>query len=195
MRPKVNNATVAYVPRQLQSKGELPWPDLHKINGNLLIDRHSLSVKSSSINIVGLPRLQISQADVSIADFSNAQVVVNAKGNGPLAELHGFIVTSPVNNLTSQVLASSKFDGLGDFKFDLALPVANLQNSRVNGTINFLGNDVQITPDTPLLSQTKGTVSFSEKGSILKRPKRNFLAEKYVLMVVTQVASQVQTPL
>ncbi|MBP7308917.1 MAG: TIGR02099 family protein [Polaromonas sp.] len=168
---KVNNATVAYVPRQLQSKGELPWPDLHKINGNLLIDRHSLSVKSSSINIVGLPRLQISQADVSIADFSNAQVVVNAKGNGPLAELHGFIVTSPVNNLTSQVLASSKFDGLGDFKFDLALPVANLQNSRVNGTINFLGNDVQITPDTPLLSQTKGTVSFSEKGFDIKEAK------------------------
>ena len=168
---KVNNATVAYVPRQLQSKGDLPWPELHKINGNLIIDRHSLSVKSNSIKIVGLPRLQITQADVSIADFSTAQVVVNARGNGPLSELHGLIVTSPVNDLTSRVLAGSKFDGIGDFKFDLALPVANLQNSRVNGTINFLGNEVQITPDTPRLSQTKGSLTFNEKGFDIKEAK------------------------
>lgn len=161
---KINNARMAYVPRSLQSKDELPWPELHKLTGELVIDRNSLTVKSTAAEIVGLPNVAIGQTSVSIADLKSTTVTVNTQGKGALAEVLGFVNGSPLKNMTHQVLSHATINGSGNFKLELSLPIADLNRSRVAGNVTFLGNDVHITPSTPLLAQTKGIVSFSEKG-------------------------------
>ncbi|MDO8455803.1 MAG: YhdP family protein [Burkholderiaceae bacterium] len=161
---KISNARVAYVPRSLQSKDELPWPELHKLTGELVIDRMSLTVKSTAAEIVGLPNVAISQTSVSIADLKSTTVTVNTQGKGSLAEVLGFVNGSPLKNMTNQVLSHATINGTGDFKLELSLPIADLNRSRVAGNVTFPGNDVHITPTTPLLAQAKGVVSFSEKG-------------------------------
>lgn len=161
---KINNARLAYVPRSLQSKDELPWPELHKLTGELVIDRNSLTVKSTAAEIVGLPNVAIGQTSVSIADLKSTTVSVNTQGKGSLMEVLGFVNGSPLKNMTHQVLSRSTINGNGDFKLELSLPIADLNRARVAGKVTFLGNDVHITPTTPLLAQAKGSVSFSEKG-------------------------------
>lgn len=161
---KISNARVAYVPRSLQSKDELPWPELHKLTGELVIDRMSLTVKSTAAEIVGLPNVAVTQAVVSIADLKSTTVSVNTQGKGSLAEVLGFVNGSPLKNMTNQVLSHATINGTGDFKLELSLPIADLNRSRVAGNVTFPGNDVRITPTTPLLAQAKGVVSFNEKG-------------------------------
>ena len=161
---KVNNARVAYVPRKLQAATDLPWPELQKLNGELLIDRNSLSVKTSSIVVVGMPNVVISQASVVIPDLTSTVVGVMTQGKGPLAEMLGFVNSSPVKHMMGEALGRSTINGIGEYKVELSLPIADINRSRVTGAVTFLGNDVQIAPTTPLLAQTKGIVGFSEKG-------------------------------
>ncbi|HUR90435.1 MAG TPA: AsmA-like C-terminal region-containing protein, partial [Ramlibacter sp.] len=83
---------------------------------------------------------------------------------GPLAQALGIVNTSPVNTLVNQALAKSTGTGNAQVKLKLELPVAAIEKSKVQGSVLFAGNDVQLTPDTPLLSKAKGTVTFSERG-------------------------------
>lgn len=172
---KVDSAQVAYIPRKTQAADELRWPELHKINGDLLIDKHSLAVKSAGMEVVGLARTRVSEALVSIPDFTTTVVNVNAKGAGPLVEILGFVNSSPTKKMINDTLAQSVINGAGEFKVDLALPIADLRQSRVNGVVTFLGNDVQITPTTPQLMQAKGLVNFSEKGFSIKNASAQML--------------------
>ncbi len=164
---KVDKAKVAYVPRKLQAASDLPWPELQKLKGDLVIDRNSLSVKSTSVEIAGLPNVLISQANVLIPDFKFTTVSVNTQGKGPLTEMLGYVNGSPVKQMMNEVLAKSTINGTGDFKLELTLPIADINRSQVKGNVTFLGNDVQITPTTPLLGQSKGIVNFTEKGFVI----------------------------
>jgi uncharacterized protein (TIGR02099 family) len=161
---KFNNAHVAYVPKRLLAAGDLPWPELHKVNGEMVIDRSSLTVNSTRAEVVGFPGIALAQSVVTIPDLSQTVVNVNAQGKSPMADVLSFVNKSPLYGMTSQTLGRATATGAGEFKVDLSLPISDLTKTRVKGDIIFLGNDVHITPDTPMLSQTKGLLRFSEKG-------------------------------
>jgi uncharacterized protein (TIGR02099 family) len=161
---KFNNAHVAYVPKRLLAAGDLPWPELHKANGEMVIDRTSLTVKSTSAEVVGLPGIALAQSVVTIPDLNLAVVNVTAQGKSPMAEVLSFVNKSSLYGITSQTLGRTTATGAGEFKVDLSLPIGDLTKTRVKGDVVFLGNDVQMTPDTPMLSQTKGLLRFTEKG-------------------------------
>ncbi len=165
---KFNNARVAYVPRRLQDPSDLPWPELNKATGEMVLDRTSLSIKSSSAEVVGLPGIAISQSHVTIADLKTSIVNVTAQGKSTMVDMLGFINRSPLYGMTNQSLSKTASTGSGDFKVDLSLPVGDFTNTRVKGDIVFLGNDIRITPQTPLIGQAKGLLRFSEKGFLIK---------------------------
>ena len=161
---KFNNAQVAYVPKRLLAAGDLPWPELHKVNGEVVIDRTSLTVKSTSAQVVGLPGFALEQSVVTIPDINLAVVNVALQGKSPMADVLGFVNKSPLYGITSQTLGRATATGAGEFKVDLTLPIGDFTKTRVKGDLIFLGNDVHMTPDTPSLSQTKGLLRFTEKG-------------------------------
>lgn len=161
---KFNNARIAYVPKRLLGVGDLPWPELQKVNGDIVIDRSSLNVKSTNAEVVGFPGIALAQSVVTIPDLSLAVVQVAAQGKSPMADVLGFVNKSPLYGITSQALSRTVATGSGEFKVDLSLPIGDFAKTRVKGDVVFLGNDVRMTPDTPLLSLAKGVVRFTEKG-------------------------------
>jgi uncharacterized protein (TIGR02099 family) len=165
---KFNNARVAYVPKRLQDPADLPWPELSKVAGEMVLDRASLSVKSTSAEVAGMPGIAIAQATVTIPDLKLTVVNVNAQGKSVMVDMLGFVNKSPLYGITSQSLSKATSSGSGDFKIDLSLPIGDLNKTRVKGDIVFLGNDVQMTPQTPLIGQAKGLLRFSEKGFLIK---------------------------
>ncbi|MEN9983116.1 MAG: hypothetical protein RI918_1085, partial [Pseudomonadota bacterium] len=165
---KFNNARVAYVPKRLQHPADLPWPELSKVAGEMVLDRTSLNVKSTTAEVAGLPGIVIAQTNVTIPDLKSTVVNVNAQGKSTMADMLGFVNKSPLYDITSQSLNRATSTGSGDFKIDLSLPIGDLNKTRVKGDIVFLGNDVQMTPQTPLIGQAKGLLRFSEKGFLIK---------------------------
>jgi uncharacterized protein YhdP len=52
-------------------------------------------------------------------------------------------------------------------KLKLQLPIAAIEQSKVQGSVTLAGNDIQVTPDSPLLSRARGVVTFNENGFAL----------------------------
>lgn len=160
----VQNATLAYVPRSVQASGDLPWPALTQLNGELVIDRMQLQVKGARGKIGATSGLQISQADALIADLNHATVTVNAEARGALSEGLGIVNGSPLGAIIGQVLAKTVAAGSADYKLKLALPIANLDKSKVQGSVTLGSNDFQFSPETPKFTRARGVVNFSETG-------------------------------
>ena len=155
-----------YVPAYLQSPGDLTWPGLKGVNGQLVLDRASLKLSGLSSSIDGAPAVRLSQAEVGIADLMNKNplLTVSASAQGPANDVVAYVRRSPVNFFTGQVLERTTISGPGQVQFKLQLPLHQIDKTAVQGSVQFTGNDVRISPDTPMLARTTGRLTFSESG-------------------------------
>ena len=155
----------AYVPTYLQTPGDVAWPSLRGVTGELVLDRAALRLTGLQGGIDGAPNVQLSQADIRIDDLARqSTLVVNARAQGPASEVLGFVRNSPLNAMTGQALAQARIGGPANVQFQLSLPFFDMATTAVAGTVQLSGNDVQITPESPLLGRATGTLQFSETG-------------------------------
>lgn len=147
----VEKATFAYAPAFLLAKDSLPWPVLTDLSGELVIDRAVLQVKGGSSGVAGTPGLRIAKVDAVVDNlYHGATVAVAAEAQGPLPDLLGVVNNSPLSPLMGKALDHATASGLADYKFKLAFPIAAVDRATVRGSIALAGNDLQITPDTPV---------------------------------------------
>ena len=161
---QVEGARLAYVPRSLQDSGDLPWPVLNDLSGDLVIDRMQLRVNNGRARLGDATALQVTRVEALIDDLDEPQVAVNADFKGPAPELMRLVNASPLRDMTGQALVNSVVSGNADYQLKLLLPIAEISRSRVSGSITLAGNDVQITPNSPRFTQARGRVNFTEAG-------------------------------
>lgn len=172
---KVENAVMAYVPKQLQGPKDLAWPSFSNLSGDLIFDGAGMEVRHAKAFITDNPNLKITEANVKIADLSQTVVQVKAQATGPLANMLSFTNNSPLKDITEKALINAKASGNSDYVFNMTLPIANLDKTTVDGQVKLIGNDLQITPDTPSLKRVNGTVVFNEYGFLIQNAKANLL--------------------
>jgi uncharacterized protein (TIGR02099 family) len=161
----IKNADFAYAPQHSNGAGAPTWPALTQLNGELVFDRVSMQVKGASARVNGFAGLQIAKAEASIPSLlQSPTVVVNGEARGPVNDVLAFVKTSPLAGMTNNVLGQATASGNADYRIRLNLPLAELEKTRVQGSITLPGNDVQFTPGTPMLARARGQVGFSEKG-------------------------------
>jgi uncharacterized protein (TIGR02099 family) len=160
----VSGGRLAYVPTRLQEAGELPWPSVLDLSGQLIFDRFQLQVKGARGRLGESNALQLTRVDASIADLTAAQVVVNAEMKGPLKEALRVVNGSPLAAITGQALVRTTASGNADFKLKLDIPIADIAKTTVQGSVTLAGNDAQITPETPKLTRVHGVVNYSHTG-------------------------------
>lgn len=165
---KLQDVTYAYVPPHLQPAGEPQWPALTQLGGELVFNRSTLQVRGASGTFVGYPGLRVTKVDASIPNLSHTVVGVKAQVKGPLAEMLALVKTSPLSGMTSQAMDQASAQGAAELQLGLSLPVSDINASKVQGAVQLAGNELQITPDTPLLARARGTVQFSETGFALQ---------------------------
>jgi uncharacterized protein (TIGR02099 family) len=154
-----------YLPAYLQTAGDAAWPGVRGVAGTLLLERDSLKLSALEGGVVGAPGVRLSQGKVDIDHLGNeAMLVVDARAQGPANEVLGYVQRSPLNAMTDEVLARARVGGATQVGFNLKLPLADVQATQVSGAAQFDGNDVQISPDAPLLGRASGTLAFSERG-------------------------------
>jgi uncharacterized protein (TIGR02099 family) len=161
----VRDVTYAFVPPSA-TKGTASWPALTRLSGELVFERNGMQVKGAAGHFAGAPNLQV-KTDAQIPDFQATTVLVTGDVRGPLAEALGVVNGSPLSAMTGHALAKASGNGNADVRLKLELPVAHLDKSKLQGSVTLAGNDIRITPDTPLLSRSRGAVSFTERGFTL----------------------------
>ncbi len=161
---QISGATLAYIPRRLQSTDSRAWPAATRLSGALVIDRQSLQVRDVSASLAGSPTLQITRADAVIPDLARGVVSISLEARGPLPELLGFANNSPVGELTDQAVSRISSSGPAELRLRLDVPLDDVERTRVLGSILLQGNDLQVAPDLPRLARARGTVAFTEVG-------------------------------
>jgi uncharacterized protein (TIGR02099 family) len=165
----LQNVDFDYLPAHLLGVGQPAWPGLRGVSGELLLDRVSLQLSGLQGGVAGAPSVRLSQGQVGIAELGRESVlVVNAQAQGPASEALGFVQQSPLNAMTGQALARARIGGVAQVGFGLRVPLADGHQTQVSGTVKLDGNDLQISPDSPLLGRASGTLAFSESGFTVK---------------------------
>ncbi|MBI5279932.1 MAG: TIGR02099 family protein [Burkholderiales bacterium] len=159
---KVQDVLYAYVPRTLHT-GAGSWPALVQLAGELVFQGNGMEVRNASGRFAGAPGVQV-KVQAKIPDFRNTVVGVQGQFRGPLAESLGVVNQSPLADMSAQALAKARGTGAADVKLQLSLPIQRMERSTVLGTVTLANNDLQVTPDSPLLTRARGSIVFNERG-------------------------------
>lgn len=159
---RLRNARYQYVPASMGS-GSKPWPALEKLEGQLQLNRNSLQISQASALVAGLPGLGLTKVQARIADLGpQARVEVSGDLRGPLAQALRLVQTTPLSTLTRGALDSASGSGAAEIALRLNLPLDDLDQSTVQGTLVLPGNELQISSDLPPLNPVKATVQFTQ---------------------------------
>ncbi|MCL1962332.1 MAG: hypothetical protein FWG56_11320 [Desulfovibrionaceae bacterium] len=161
---QVRGVTMAYVPRSIQPEGQTPWPALEDLAGELVFEGGSMRVRNASARVQGYPGWQFPRVQADIADLAHTRVTVDADGRGALAAALGIVRQSPVAQFTQHALDRASASGDAALKLKLDLPVMQIHDAKVEGSVGLQGNNLRISPESPPLAQARGTVGFSDTG-------------------------------
>ena len=159
---KVSGVTYAFVPPVPGSKPA--WPALTGLSGDLIFERSGMQVRNARGRIAGAPGLEISAAEAQIADLAHHAPLlkVDAQAKGPLGDL--LKVGVPLAAEVGASLADARASGDAAYKLRLELPLAAMDKAKVQASIALAGNEIQITPESPALTQASGILNFTEAG-------------------------------
>ncbi len=163
---KVEDASFAYVP-SAPASGNTPafvstWPMLTRANAELVVDRGTLSIRNGRAQI---GKVEWSGVQGALRNLdADAVLGLEASARGPLAEMLQFVNQTPVGGWIGHALDTSSAAGVADLKLDLSIPLVDVPSTKVKGSVLLAGNDVRITPDSPMLGGAKGRVDFTHKG-------------------------------
>lgn len=191
---QVSGVTMAYVPPSLQPEGQLPWPALEGLSGELIFDHSTMLVKNASGRVQGHPGWQFSRVQVGIADLAHTRVVVDAEGAGTLTSALDIANASPVGGFIGHALEKATASGDASLHLKLDIPVDRVESSKVDGRVQLAGNDVRITPGTPLLARAQGTISFNDTGFSIQGAKAHVLGGEARVSGGTQAQVAQATP-
>lgn len=161
----LKDVTYDYAPALILEKGSRPWPALVHAAGELVIDRSVLQVRLDQANLVGGPGLRVKKVEGIVSSlYGGAKVDVSADIQGPLAQALAVVNGSPLDGIMGHALAGATGNGVADYRFKLAFPIAAVDRIAVQGAVVLGGNDIRISPDTPQLRRARASVAFTESG-------------------------------
>lgn len=176
VRASLSGVELDYVPAMRNDQGRPAWPALSQIDAELQIDGNSLAIVKGRAQLAELPQLRASQVEARIPDLAHApQLQIKGQIAGPAADALAFVNRSPLRGMTAGALEQARIDGQTQVQLRLELPLEQIETSRVEGLVQFPGNDMQFTPDTPTLAGTSGSLRFSEQGFSVPQARAQLL--------------------
>lgn len=171
---KVADVDYAYspphVPATAPRNGKPPavWPPLTALSGELVFERDSMLVRNARGRLAGATGVEVTRAEAQIPELSHhaPQLRVDAQAKGPLAEVLrvGAPLAGTETGGVGEVMQRARATGSADYKLHLELPLAAMDNAKVQASVTLADNELQIVPEAPSFSQTRGTLNFTETG-------------------------------
>ncbi|HJV76049.1 MAG TPA: YhdP family protein [Noviherbaspirillum sp.] len=183
---KIEDGVLNYAPGELAQNGAAPkWPVIDQINGTILFDRARMEITADSARTSGT---SLSHVKAIIPDLSlhDKKLDVDGSAEGPLQEFLRFTKESPVAGWIGNFTEETKATGDAKLALKLQLPLQHMQESKVNGALQFTGNTVTLMNAMPPLSATNGKLEFHEKGFSIGGIKSNFLGGPVTIAGGTQ---------
>ncbi len=159
---KLDNVGFAFVPSLPAPATPSPWPALTGATAELVLDRNTLEIRNGNAQLAGL---DVRGLQLAIRNLDTDSVLsLDASARGPLAEMLHVVATTPIAGWTGKALDAATATGNADLTLNLGLPLNRMNTATARGSVQLAGNDVRISPDTPMLAGAKARIDFTQKG-------------------------------
>jgi len=160
---RVRDGTLAYAPG---------WPRIDQIRGDVTFERASLTVRAPSGQV---GRVRLSDVDARLTDYNDAVLTIEGRGAGAAQDLLRFIDDSPLAATISTFTRDIRAAGDAKLGMRLTLPLSHLEDTRVAGSVELSGNDVELDRTLPPFAAASGRIEFTEAGISLPEMRATFL--------------------
>ena len=168
-----------YLPASWMEAGQAPWPPLRQLAGVLEFDGQGMRVRQAQTQVQAVEPTKASrhlvpasvafeQVQAEIADWHKPVVQVQGRSQDALASMLQVLRATAIEDLTEHVLAPAQAQGQAVLDLQLSIPLEEPEHSLVKGSVQLRGNQLQLRPDVPLLTQLQGRVDFYEQGFALE---------------------------
>jgi uncharacterized protein (TIGR02099 family) len=153
----IESGTLAYTPE---------WPPLTEVSGDLVIQNDQLHLRARALVAGTQQPLRVTQAEAWITNlYGTPLLTVTGEAQGSLTEvLETVVKKSPLNAMLGGVLNQAQATGAADYRLHLAIPLDDIDQTTVRGSVRLNDNTFQIMPQIPPLTHAQGTVTFTESG-------------------------------
>ena len=162
---RARDVVLAYVPGApvaAEDPPDSPWPVITQGEGELVFERGGMTIRQAQGRIFGV---DLRGVDATVRDFAHGRLLeIDGQARGPLADMLRYVNSSPVGGWIGGALAQTMGNGSADLRLALRLPLADLEQSVVKGSVQLGGNDIRLRNDMPMLAQARGRIDFTHKG-------------------------------
>ena len=183
---KVSHGKLSPAPQELGADHRTPvWPRIEEIEGRVTIDRTRLQVHADSARTLGVP---LAGVDVVIPDFFADHPVLDITGSatGAVQPMLNYVNSTPIAAWIDEFTEETRASGNARVNMKMQLPLTDVGQPMVQGSVRFGGNDVQLWKALPAITQLHGELGFSNQGFQLSGVQGSFLGGSAVLSGGTQ---------
>lgn len=138
------------------------WPELHKINGNLIFSNRTMSCQADSGEIQGA-KVQSLQASIPyMGDEKPVVLSIKGKTKGDIQNLINFITKSPLKHSVDESISDLHGKGKAQLNLEMSIPITKQNKTLIKGEVNFSDAMLEVIPWHLQLSRLKGTIDFTE---------------------------------
>src|SRR5262249_10288104 len=135
------------------------WPIITQAEGDVVFDRASMTIRQAQGRIFGV---DLRGVDATVRDLAHEQILeIDGQARGPLLDMVRYVNESPVGEQTGSALAQASASGNAELRLSLRLPLSQLDQSTVKGSVQLAGNDVRLRADVPQFTAARGRVDFT----------------------------------
>jgi uncharacterized protein YhdP len=164
-------------PSAAQDESPHPWPVLVGLSGTLAFDGGAMEVRDARGALAARRMgaddasgdedagpLPVERASARIPDLQHPVVQVRASARGDAGRMLSIVRGSPLGTMVGGSLDRATARGPASLDLALGLPIGRLHQTTVQGRVALDRADLRITPDTPLLADTRGAIDFTSTG-------------------------------
>ena len=172
---RIENGKLNYTPGRLAKDGKAPlWPHAEKINGTILFERTRMEIKADSA-VTGGVALAGVKAVVPDLLSRDMQLEIDGNAAAPLQDFLRYVAASPVLDWIGHFTEDAKATANARLALKLRMPLAHMLDTRVQGSLQLINNDIVLFDDLPPLQAAIGKIDFTERGVALNGVGASFM--------------------
>jgi uncharacterized protein (TIGR02099 family) len=161
---RILDGKLNYSPGNFGKDGRSPlWPQAEKIRGTIVFERARMEIKADTATTLGVG---LSNVKAVIPDLTvhNSMLEIDGNAAGAMQDFLKYVAVSPVLEWIGHFTDETTATGNARLALKLQLPLAQLIESKVQGSLALQGNEIVLWHDMPNVSGTTGKIEFNEKG-------------------------------
>lgn len=172
---RLEDARLEYAPGRRHPDGTPLWPLAENIDGRIEFDRARMEIRGDSMRTMGVALSNVKAVIPDLGAGEKMMLEIDGKAAAPMQEFLRYVAASPVPEWIGHFLDDTRASGNARLGLRLRMPLAHLPDTKVQGNLQLLGNDISLFPELPQLAAAEGRIEFWERGVALSGVGASFL--------------------